>query len=95
MKVTVVDKVDYVIKYEEQQGLTFIHCDIKTKWTKQVKASLQEDFKTLRELKTSPIYALHELNDKKHCKFLQQFGFKYLQDVTGTDSKTRQVYYIG
>lgn len=95
MQVKVVDSADYTIKYEQHNGLTFIHCDIKVKWTKKVKQELQEDFNVLRTLHSAPIYAIHEIGDKKHLKFLTLFGFKHLEDVTGTDGKHRQVYYIG
>lgn len=95
MKVVVIDKKEYTVKYDQYLDYTFIHCDINTRWTKAVKAQLKEDFNQLLKLRESPLFAMHELGDEKHLKFLQQFGFKYYQDVVGNDDILRQVYFTG
>lgn len=37
MKFPVIDTEDFVIHLEPYDGNTFIHCDVKSKWTKTVK----------------------------------------------------------
>ena len=86
--------MDYSLRLEEHNGYTFIHCDVHVPWTKTVKKKLQKELQNILE-DTKPIYAIHEIGDDKHLKFLGMFGFKYLQNVIGTDSKERQVFYIG
>ena len=95
MKTVVVDNNDYQIEYDQHNDLTFIHCELKTTWTKTVKENLIRDFEVLKELRNAPIYAIHEIGDNKHYKFLQLFGFTLLQDVICTDGVKRQVFITG
>lgn len=75
MKIPVVQRKEYVIYLERDGGTSYVHCDVY-KWTKTTKASLAKDWETLCLLHNQPIYARHEIGDRKHLKFLEMFGFK-------------------
>lgn len=91
MKILVINNNDYIVFLENDCGFTFIHCDC-VRWTKKVKKSLLGDFKKLFEIHRNDIYAIHEIGDVKHNKFLGIFEFKYLKDFVGTDGKLRQIF---
>jgi len=78
LKVPVVRRWCYVISLEHvQPDLTLIHCDIKTKWSKQVQIELKDGWYFLKLCHQGPIHAMHDPSDKKHEKFLKKFGFKF------------------
>jgi hypothetical protein len=57
-----------------------------------VKKDLLSDLKKLFEIHRNDIYAIHEIGDVKHEKFLGIVGFKYLKDFVGSDEKARQIF---
>jgi len=83
VKVPVVRRWCYYIYFEHvQPNATFIHCELRTKWSKQVKRELQDGWHLLRLCHRGPIHALHDPSDHKHKKFLEMFGFKYQRDLS-------------
>lgn len=77
VKVPVVRRWCFTISLEHvQPNYTMIHCDIHTRWSKQVKRELRDGWYLLRMCHRGPIYALHDPADEKHEKFLKMFGFK-------------------
>lgn len=92
MKVPVLNTKDFVLYLEDLNNLTFIHCDILTKWNKKVKQNLQIGFKLLTTEYGKELYALHTPADKKHEKFLKMFNFSYLQSIKGNDDNDYDVY---
>ncbi len=46
----------------------------------------------LVKIQTGDLYAIHEIEDAKHAKFLKLFGFQFLEDFVGADGKARQTY---
>lgn len=92
MKVPVIDTEDYILYLEELQDCLVIHCDIKTKWSKEVKRKLDVDFRRLMKECHKPVCALHTPNDKKHEKFLKMFDFEYLKQFQGTDGNNYDIY---
>lgn len=80
MKLPVIERTEYTVFYEpvEFKGtiLTFVHCDIHTKWSKSVKERLKRDFEVLTELRETSLLAVHTVGDHKHLKFISLFGFK-------------------
>ena len=91
-KVAVVEKPAYVISYENTEtGDTFIHCDLKSPWTKSVRKSIGATFSLLMMMRRSPIYALSE-GDEKHKKFLSLYGFTFMTPVECADGVTREIY---
>lgn len=90
-RVPVIIKPDYVVSFERYNDMTWIHCQV-TKWTSHVRRNLSKDFESLVYLHDDPIYAIHEIGDSKHEKFLALFKFQYLQPIMGEDGIERHVY---
>lgn len=88
MKTPVAERDEYTLYLESYNGFKFIHCDCN-KWTKTVKRKMYED---LIAVQTEDFYAIHEIDDAKHEKFLKLFGFEFLEDFVGADNKARQTY---
>lgn len=82
---------DYILYLEFAFKSTFIHCDC-FKWNKTVKKNLLEDLQKLSQLRTEPLFAIHEIDDKKHLKFITMLGFKHFMDFIGADNKMRQLF---
>jgi hypothetical protein len=62
------------------------------KWSKTVKNQLKIDFDKLFNFYKKDIYAIHDIGDTKHEKFMKIFGFEYLKDFVGIDGKARQMF---
>jgi len=92
MKIPVITTDNFILYLEKDHGFTFIHCDILTKWTKEVKKQLFASFKTLTTQYEQPLYALHTKEDKKHEKFLKMFEFSYLSSIVGLDGNNYDIY---
>lgn len=88
MKTPVVACDDYTLYLEDYNGFLFIHCDCR-RWTNEVRKRMLDD---LVKLQKDDLYAIHEIGDKKHEKFLKLFGFEFLEDFVGADNKPRQTY---
>jgi hypothetical protein len=56
-------------------SLTFVHCDVVCRWTRQAKKRLHLDFNSLLALRTQPVYCLR--HTKMQEKFIRMFGFTY------------------
>lgn len=91
MKVPVVQTADFDIFFELHDGLTWIHCDV-CRYNKTVRHELIVALKLLMTIRNTPLYAVHEIQDKKHQKFITKLGFKYLQTNLCTDGKQRDIY---
>jgi hypothetical protein len=92
MKQPVIITSSYILYLEQDNGFTFIHCDVLNKWTKEVKKQLANSFKDLTIQYGQPLYALHTKEDKKHEKFLKMFDFSYLQSIKGLDGNNYDIY---
>ena len=91
MKKPVVTENDYTLYLEQYEGLQFIHCDIR-KWNKTTKKRLHKVLELLLETLGQDLYAVHEIDDNKHRKFLEMYGFKYFDTVSCLDGLLRQVW---
>lgn len=91
MKTPVIQSKDYTVYFENYNGLTIIHCDCY-RWTKETKRSLTEDWLKLQSIHRNPIYAIHEIDDDKHLKFITMMGFEFNNDFVGVDGKQRQLF---
>lgn len=91
MKTPVITSNDYTVYFEFSFNMTFIHCDCY-RWSKNVKQQLTEDFNKLVSIHRQPIYAIHEIGDDKHLKFITMMGFEHFKDFTGSDNKLRQLF---
>ena len=88
MKVPVAVCKDYALFFEIDKGFCFIHCDC-IRWTNTVRKQMLSD---LISIQKQDVYAIHEVCDRKHKKFLALFGFKFLKDFVGLDGQRRQLY---
>jgi hypothetical protein len=92
-KVPVVQRDNFTLYLERSFGQTFIHCDIHGAWTKNVMRELSLAFDCLKCLHREPIYALHDPDDNKHLKFIQTFGFKFVETFTDVGTgQTKQMF---
>jgi len=92
MKVPIIQNNQFILYLEEVEGFLFIHCDILTKWSKEVKQNLKSWFHILTKEYGKELYALHVPEDKKHEKFLKMFDFSYLYSTTGIDKNKYDIY---
>lgn len=91
MKTVVIETDDFTAYYDQHQEHTFLHCDVY-RYNKSVKSDLQTGLKVLLALRHSPLFAIHEIHDSKHLKFITMLGFKYLETRLCLDSCTRDIY---
>lgn len=82
LKVPVVSRENFEILLEQHVSGTFAHCNVK-KYNPTVKRELQQCWSQLTALHGGPIYALHDLPDHKHRKFLCLFGFRRVKALPG------------
>tara|TARA_R110000737_G_scaffold348495_1_gene382422 strand:- start:176 stop:463 length:288 start_codon:yes stop_codon:yes gene_type:complete len=94
MKTPVIQSDDYTVYLEYSFDLSFIHCDCY-RWNKTVKAALLADFNKLIQIHRKPIFAIHEIGDKKHYKFIEMFGFTFQNEIKGLDNIMRHLYTRG
>lgn len=93
-KVPVVTRKEYTLYLERTSGMTFIHCDVHTRWTPSVRFQLDLDFRDLLHLHTEPLFALHDPGDCKHEKFLGLFGFTFTTSFAAPDGTELHLYKI-
>lgn len=91
MKTPVINNTNYIVYFEHYRDINVIHCDCY-KWSRSIKEQLSKDFDLLMSVYREPVYAIHEIEDTKHLKFLLMMGFEYSNDFVGTDSKLRQLF---
>jgi hypothetical protein len=91
VKKPVVTENDYTLYLDEFEGLQFIHCDIR-KWNKTTKKQLHKALALLLKTHGQDLYAAHDIDDNKHRKFLEMYGFKYFSTEHCLDGLLRQVW---
>lgn len=92
--IPIIQTDDYRVCLQQSGSYPIVHCDILTRWTKQVKNDLVRDWEAFRSLANSPMLTLHwEDQDNKHIKFLEMMGFEYSHSIT-RDGKSVDVYLI-
>ena len=94
MKTPVIVSANYIVYLEEHAGASFIHCDCFG-WTKTIKQALIEDLNKLFQIHRKPVFAVHEIGDEKHLKFLSIVGFTFFNTFIGTDNIMRHFYSRG
>ena len=91
MKTPVIETDDFTAYYDQHEDHTFLHCDVY-RYNKSVKKELQQGLKLLLAIRKSPLFAIHELHDSKHLKFITMLGFKYLETRLCLDNCKRDIY---
>lgn len=81
----------YTLYLESYNNNSFIHCDC-LKWNKSIKESLIDDVEKFVTIHRKPIFAIHEIADLKHLKFLKILGFVHHSDFKGMDNIMRQLF---
>ena len=94
MKTPVIYADNYTVYLEYFADLSFIHCDCR-RWNKTVKTALLADLDKLFKIHRQPVYAVHELEDHKHLKFLNLVGFTFHNQIIGLDNIMRHLYIRG
>ena len=94
MKTPVIYGDGYIVYLQYYLDLSFIHCDCFC-WNKTVKAALLADLDALVKIHRRPLLAVHEIEDKKHLKFLTMVGFTYHSKLKGLDNIMRHLYTRG
>lgn len=81
MITTVCQRRDYRIRYEEVDGLTFVHADV-SRWGRKVCREFRLDLNDLLFLRGGPLYAMNSPDGKeKREKFMRLMGFEFLQTI--------------
>lgn len=75
---------------EWYDGKVFGHVDV-LKWNKTTKKEIDIALDSLVNTYTA-IYALHDIDDNKHRKFLEMYKFKYFSTEHCLDGLYRQVW---
>jgi hypothetical protein len=91
MKTPVINTDDYTVYFEYVFDRTFIHCDCH-RWSKTVKQQLKADFDKLVSIHRKPIFAVHDIDDIKHLKFISMMGFEYLFDFPLDSGEMKQLF---
>jgi hypothetical protein len=89
MKYPIVNRDYYIIYLEFSFDMYWLHTDV-FKWSKEIKKEYIKDLNTLQSLLDSPLYGM--VDNDKLGKFGKTIGFTYLQDLTGNDGNTYQIY---
>ena len=81
MIATVCQRRDYCIRFEEVEGMTFVHAEV-TRWNRQVMREFKLDLNDLLFLRGGPLYAMNGPQGKeKREKFMRMMGFQFLQEI--------------
>ena len=91
MKQPVILHKSFTLYLDEFEGLQFIHCDVYT-WNKTTKQQLKKALDFILDSYTDEVYATHDIDDNKHRKFLEMYGFKYFSTEHCLDGLLRQVW---
>tara|TARA_R110000764_G_scaffold53302_1_gene116067 strand:+ start:147 stop:461 length:315 start_codon:yes stop_codon:yes gene_type:complete len=89
-KIPVVDTDRFEAYIEWYDGKVFGHVDV-LKWDKTTKKEIHTALNILVNTYKA-IYALHDIDDNKHRKFLEMYKFKYFSTEHCLDGLYRQVW---
>lgn len=90
-KIPVVVTPEYTLYLDKFKDLLFIHCTVRV-WNKKTKKDLEVALAYMLDSYKQPFYATHELDDNKHRKFLEMYGFEYFSTEPCLDGLDRQVW---
>lgn len=93
-RVPVCRRPEYEITYENFEEVTFLHMEMKAPWTPRVRRQFQVDLNMLLALHGGPGFVVSPAGDKKHHKFLSQFGFECVGPITMLDGSAKLIFRI-
>ena len=91
----VISTPEYEVHIDEhkrgQDTFLLVHIRIHV-FTSSVFKKIKTQWRALRQCVTAPLFALAELDDEKWERFVSHLGFKFLQDVTCENGKSRRLF---
>jgi hypothetical protein len=91
IKHPVLIKEDYTIYFQYKDDYIIVHCDVD-RWSKTVMNRLILDSFYLFKIQEKPIYAFHDVQDKKHLKFITRMGFTSVVCEVSTEDGNRLMF---
>jgi hypothetical protein len=91
MKHPVLVKKDYTIYFQYEEHYIVVHCDVNN-WSKTVMNKLMLDSYYLFRMQEKPITAFHDIQDKKHLKFITRMGFTSVVCEVFTEDGNRLMF---
>ena len=92
MRARVIERSNYTVWFDQYEDQTFLHCNVY-RYNKTVKKELQNYLQFLLRIRQSPLYAIHQIGDKKHKKFLQMLEFELLETRVTKNKETIEIYF--
>jgi hypothetical protein len=89
MKISVVNRKDYVIFLEYFNNVHWLHTDV-FKWSLKIKKQYIKELNQLQSLLNAPLYGL--VDNDKLGRFGKTIGFSFLQEAIGNDGQTYKIY---
>lgn len=92
-RVPVIRRKTHWVWLENFSNKLWVHCEV-TKWNKTTKQQMDKDWAQLMDMLNTDLYVLHNPKENKpKAKYIKWYGFNYLQDITGKDGDTYQVWF--
>jgi hypothetical protein len=95
MRTILVDTVDYVASYHEEDlgdaKMVMFHCDVYY-WAPSVLKMMLQQWALFREAMKCPIFCMGTVDDAKFARLVSLFGFQHLSDIPCTDGETRKLF---
>ena len=92
MRARVIERSNYTVWFDQYEDQTFLHCNVY-RYNKTVKKELQNYLQFLLRIRQSPLYAIHQIGDKKHKKFLQMLEFELFETRVTKNKETIEIYF--
>lgn len=89
--VDVIVRPEYAVRYEQWDGLTFVHVDVH-QWTPRVARQFRDDIDTAHHLLGRPVYALRRPEAPNQPKFLALHGFVPCGHVNDAEGRRVAIY---
>ena len=91
MKHPVLVKKDYTIYFQYEEHYIVVHCDVNS-WSKTIMNKLMLDSYYLFRMQEKPVIAFHDIQDKKHLKFITRMGFTSVVSEVSTEDGNRLMF---
>lgn len=89
--VDVIVRPEYVVRYEQAQGNTYVHVEVVGKWTHRVARQFRNDVDAAHRLLGRPVFALFS-PEANNAHFLKAHGFLQCGEVRDIKGRTVPIY---
>ena len=89
-KKVVVSEPEFTFYLEYFDSLYFFHCDVHSKWTKELKEKMNCAFEDLLSKYQCRMFAL--IDNPKLRKFAKVYGWKKVKDIECKDGILREIW---